>query len=227
MSRNFNNNSAVSSKSVQKHCKVCQDAGKSVAEYSSHFTRETRDPTSKVTCPTLLALECRYCYKNGHTVKYCPLLKEKDKEQKRDAMALRRAESITKVETKVKTPKNQNVFDCFDSDSDEEEEVKPVVSSKKVTKVEIKEDFPELCAPVKRTQPILSNYAQALAAPISEPIIPRFVAEKEVTKAPWNTGLKASEIDWTAMEDSDSDYDDEEEIFVNKGNIKEDYDSDW
>jgi len=59
---------------VQKYCKVCQDAGKPESVYRGHNTRETRDPKSKVTCPTLLALNCRYCHENGHTVKYCPVL---------------------------------------------------------------------------------------------------------------------------------------------------------
>ena len=77
MSRQFNNNkinnSAVNSR--KPFCKVCADAGKSD---TAHFPRKTPDPNSEVTCPTLKALECRYCFKNGHTVKYCPVLKERN-----------------------------------------------------------------------------------------------------------------------------------------------------
>ena len=73
MSRNYNNQSS----SIKTHCKVCQDAGKTESEYSSHFTRESRDPNSRVVCPTLLALNCKYCFKKGNTVKYCKELKKK------------------------------------------------------------------------------------------------------------------------------------------------------
>ena len=63
----------------QKYCKVCHDSGKPESEYRSHNTRETKDPKSKVICPTLLSLNCRYCHDNGHTVKYCPVLANKKK----------------------------------------------------------------------------------------------------------------------------------------------------
>ena len=56
-------------------CKVCADAGKTD---TAHFPRQTPDPNSPVVCPTLLELQCRYCFQNGHTVKYCPVLKERD-----------------------------------------------------------------------------------------------------------------------------------------------------
>ena len=50
-------------------CKVCQDSGKTETEYTSH---NVRDKCGKTMCPTLLALECRNCFKKGHTIKYCP-----------------------------------------------------------------------------------------------------------------------------------------------------------
>ena len=222
MSRNYKNNSAV--KPMQKFCKVCQDAGKSESEYLSHFTRETRDPNSKVTCPTLLALECRYCYKNGHTVKYCPVLKDNEKQQKREQHSDRRIETISKVAPKVnKAP--TNVFACLDSDSDEEEQK---VSKKSVTKVEVKEDFPVLCAPSSRVPSnsvlkpvaVTSNYASALTAPAPTPVpkiaFPPMPELKRATStaqpAPWSTEpkvWKASTMNWAAW-DSESEDDEEE-----------------
>ena len=62
---------------MTKFCSVCRDAGKTESEYTSHYVRESRDPTSKVVCPTLLALKCPTCNKHGHTRKYCPLTKSK------------------------------------------------------------------------------------------------------------------------------------------------------
>ena len=57
-------------------CKVCADAGKTD---TAHYVRLTPDPKSQVICPTLLALECRYCFKSGHTVKYCAVAKKNNK----------------------------------------------------------------------------------------------------------------------------------------------------
>ena len=217
MSRNFKNNSA--SKPMQKFCKVCQDAGKSESEYRSHFTRETRDPNSKVTCLTLLALECRYCYKNGHTVKYCPVLKDNEKQQKRKQYSDRRIETNAKVGLKAKKAPT-NVFACLDSDSDEE---KQKVTKNLVTKVEVKEDFPVLCAPSSRIPVVVtSNYASALTAPAPKAvtIAPKVVlqaisaAEPKPAKttakiAPWATGstvkktLMKNWADYSSSEDEE------------------------
>jgi hypothetical protein len=64
------------SQKVKPFCKVCYDTGKTVEMYSSHFVRENRDPNSRILCPTLLALECRYCFIRGHTVSKCPKLEQ-------------------------------------------------------------------------------------------------------------------------------------------------------
>lgn len=76
-----NNNNSNNTNKRLPFCKVCADAGKTD---TAHFPRQTPDPNSPVVCPTLLALECRFCFQNGHTVKYCMVLKE------RDAMLLQR-----------------------------------------------------------------------------------------------------------------------------------------
>jgi hypothetical protein len=70
-------------------CKVCKDAGKSESEYTSHWTRESADPSSKVVCPTLLNQNCRFCHELGHTTKYCPKLLEKQKQEKREEKEIR------------------------------------------------------------------------------------------------------------------------------------------
>lgn len=63
------------SQQLKPFCKICFDTGKAESLYSNHFVRETRDPNSRIVCPTLLALECRYCFASGHTVSKCPKLK--------------------------------------------------------------------------------------------------------------------------------------------------------
>lgn len=62
-------------------CSVCKKAGKSEAEYTSHFVRENRDPNSRVVCPILLATECRYCKGIGHTKSHCPILKRRNEQR--------------------------------------------------------------------------------------------------------------------------------------------------
>ena len=78
MSRN--NNSAK-----KPYCKVCHDAGKSESEYTSHWVKSLPDRNGKsnVTCPTLLSNECRYCFKLGHTAKFCPVLVQNKKDKDR------------------------------------------------------------------------------------------------------------------------------------------------
>ncbi len=59
-------------------CKVCFDSGEPESVYTSHYVKDARGPNGQVVCRKLLALICGYCKKNGHTVKYCPVLKERD-----------------------------------------------------------------------------------------------------------------------------------------------------
>lgn len=59
------------SQKVKPFCKICYDSGKSESMYNSHFVRESRDVNSRVVCPTLLALQCRFCGVRGHTVSKC------------------------------------------------------------------------------------------------------------------------------------------------------------
>ena len=97
-------------------CKVCFDAGKTD---TAHFVRSSPDPKSKVTCPTLLALECRYCAQVGHTVKYCSVLKKNNKDRER-------VDRQTRVVAAPPPPppiKNNNMFAALEQDSDDDNEV--------------------------------------------------------------------------------------------------------
>lgn len=105
---------------VKKFCKVCQDAGKPESEYTSHNVRETKDPNSRLLCPTLLALECRNCFKKGHTVKYCSLLKKQQLQQQISANAPpKKPEQKQGQKQTVK-----NVFMLLESDSEDEQDDK-------------------------------------------------------------------------------------------------------
>jgi hypothetical protein len=178
MSRNTN------TPMLKKYCKVCHDSGKPIEEYQSHFTRESRDPKSKVICPTLLALECRYCFNNGHTVKYCSLLNNKDKIQTKD-VPMKKPFAKQVIMKKV-----TNKFSALETDSDEEDE----------TFVDVKELFPKLSEKTNTISIPTANYAIALSKPA--------IKKTESVPAPWSTTI--SKVDWVAM-DSDSEDDDEEE----------------
>jgi hypothetical protein len=82
MSRNAKISPSVNKK---PYCKVCFDAGKPESEYTSHWVRTLpdRNGNSSVTCPTLLGTECRYCFKFGHTAKFCPVIEKNRKEKER------------------------------------------------------------------------------------------------------------------------------------------------
>jgi hypothetical protein len=146
------------------YCKVCFDAGKPESEYTSHWVRSLPDRNGKttVTCPTLLDTECRYCYNFGHTAKFCPAIKQHEKERE---TADRRATytEVEKTKPKVQEKKNSSVFALL-MDSDSEEEVKP---SKKVSNPV--ENYPVLCAPVKNvekpTQEVKTGWAAIAAKP--------------------------------------------------------------
>ena len=222
---NNNNNNNKNNASEKKYCKVCQDAGKPESEFYSHFTRESRDPTSKVTCPLLLALECRYCFKSGHTVKYCPSIKAKDKQNRREEYSY---EKSKKASNPIKnTP--QNVFTCLNCDSDDDDT--------NVKNNSLTNEFPELVQ-LKRSAPLNNNsYAAALATVVPLPLPAKIPDPVSVTtlevKLPSNI-KRLSTISWADMEsDTDDDDDDEEEKMYNSNVNKMvevrvgGYDSDW
>ena len=129
MSRQFNNNKKINNTAANSRkpfCKVCADAGKTD---TAHFPRKTADPNSEVVCPTLLSLECRYCFKNGHTVKYCTVLKERNARDEQDRREherhQRHLERQMEQERQARAPvvekKANGKFAVF-LDEDEEEE---------------------------------------------------------------------------------------------------------
>ena len=112
MSHNNNYNNAK-----KPFCKVCFDAGKAD---TAHFIRKTPDPKSQVTCPTLLALECRYCLQHGHTVKYCTVLQKQDRD--RDIKHKKIIGHQTPTQTPTQT-KNSNKFAVFEDEDEMEQQL--------------------------------------------------------------------------------------------------------
>jgi hypothetical protein len=102
-------------------CKVCFDAGKPESVYTSHFVKASKDINSAIVCPTLLAQECRYCKKSGHTVKYCKVLEKDNKQREKQTKTVQiRQEIKTMIEKK---PTAKNIYSALVDDSDDEDNV--------------------------------------------------------------------------------------------------------
>lgn len=111
--------SKLSKTSITPYCKVCHDAGKEEAIYLSHFIRETKDPSSKIVCPTLLSQQCRYCFKPGHTVKYC---KEIKRLQFKKIQKEKKEKALLSVVALDNTHKSNNIYHALTFDEDDEED---------------------------------------------------------------------------------------------------------
>lgn len=192
-------------------CKVCYDSGKPEKEYNSHFTRETADPKSKVVCPTLCALRCRYCNKPGHTLKYCSVMKEDD----RIAKKKERLASLV-VSVKVPVVKTTNRFDTLVSDSEDDAEVPEVPET----------EFPTL-SPV--VAPVVAPVTAPVAAPVVAPVVSYATTllapptPSTYYRAPQNTP-QIKPVNWCDSDD-ESDYDDNCDDYDNR--VDDDFDETW
>lgn len=194
----------------QPYCKVCHDAGKPEKDYTSHWVK---DLTGKTLCPTLLNTECRYCFKLGHTAKFCGVLAKNNKEKEKRQVP-------TKEVRDIPPKKPTNAFSLLQEDSDSEVEE------------EVIENFPALNSG-KVTGPALTGWAAIAAKPKEVVVtIPKVVVESEKAREPIpapSTYVRdltkpiytKSWADWT---DSDDDDDEEEE---KKEEPKESFTSKW
>jgi len=154
-SRNTNsrNNSSNQRGTRPPFCKVCFDAKKPQSVYESHYVK---DREGKVTCVTLLEQECRYCYKTGHTVKFCPAVaannaqKEKAenyhrRQQEAEERNKRQEQANAAAAAKAKMASKGGFAALVDSD-DSDDEQRP---KKLPNQAQKKEEFPALGAPSK------------------------------------------------------------------------------
>lgn len=224
MSRNIKSNTSVK----KPYCKVCHDAGKSESEYTNHWVRTLPDRNGKttITCPTLLSNECRYCFKLGHTAKFCPVIEQNKKERERTERKIARNEAA--VQKKVKTEKKTGGFAALQEDSESETED----INEAVYPVTVMEEFPALGAPSKTQlavhlpsvkQETKTGWAAALAKPKDQATMSSIHNDKNSFQ-PIEQNLN-KEIytknwaDWSESDESDN----EELVKV----TEDDYDSDW
>ena len=109
----------MSSNCSSYKCKVCYDAGKPAADYNSHYVKSA--DRSKVTCPVILAIQCRYCGEMGHTLKYCAklLMKEKKRDAGSQATMTSVATASNKAKNVIKASTIENMYSILDEDDDD------------------------------------------------------------------------------------------------------------
>ena len=156
MSRNNNNNN----NNKKPYCKVCHDAGKSESVYTNHWVKSLPDKNGKstITCPTLLDTECRYCFKLGHTTKFCPVIEQNNKKKEKDERRNQVLEQTAKTHAKNIASK-LGYYAALDIGSDSEEEVEDI-------KVE---EFPSVMPTAVANKPVeLTGWAAIVAKPKAE-----------------------------------------------------------
>jgi hypothetical protein len=107
-------------------CRVCIAAGQADI---NHWTK-TRE--GKTSCPFLLSQHCRYCDGRGHTVKYCPVLKERNDADQKQTVTI--CVSISPAASEPVKRNSSNPFDLLGNDSDDEFYVTPKQHGKKKSK---------------------------------------------------------------------------------------------
>ena len=236
-------------------CKVCQDAGKGEKEYRSHSVRSKPDYYGKtvVTCPTLLATECTYCFKKGHTVKFCQVIASNKKELNK-VQHLQHKQELDEKNKKKKVSKPKSGFAVLADSSDSEKEVKKVnklvakpvfkmdtkSTAKIVTKTEAysvvkMDEFPALSSAKKEVKPAVITGWAAVTAKSAEQFqdekILQEIMEKSlkrmqppIMKAKVVSQVKKNWADWT---DSDDDEEEEEDKYIQYKNPYDVEEEDW
>ena len=206
---NFKNSNSNSNNSKKPYCKVCHDAGKSESIYTSHCVKSYNINTGKTEtiCPTLLALECRYCYKNGHTVKFCPVLetnKKMDIERARDRARQERPQQQAQEQKNLPNRNLRSAFAALADDSDDEDEqvqvqVQVVQEQTPVQKQEV-DDFPALMGNTRVAQNNnVKSYSCVASTPADETRLEMLRKERLAIQ---ENAKKA--VSWADAEESDS-----------------------
>jgi len=211
MNANRNSNAKNSKK---PYCKVCHDAGKAESVYTSHCVKTYNINTGKTdtTCPTLLALECRYCYKSGHTVKFCPVLEENKKmdverarDRARHEYQARQEQQQAAVQIQNK-PKNAFAAFAEEQEDEERQENQEVQKQELQAKQEVqaKQDFPALMGNTRIAQNNnVKSYSCVAATPVDQTRL-EMSRQQRVQQASQVEAQKKA-VTWADEDDSDED----------------------
>lgn len=214
--RNFNKNA-----SKKPFCKVCHDAGKAESVYTSHCVKTYNIKTGKTdtTCPTLLALECRYCYKSGHTVKFCPVLEQNKKMDVERARDRAREQYHAKAQQQQQAPAQQrpkNAFAAFaEEQEDEERQAKQEVQEQELQakqELQAEQEFPALMGNTRVAQNSnVKSYSCVAATPADERRL-EVSRQQRLQQAAQKVEAQKKAVSWADEEDSeDEEYESEAE----------------
>jgi Nanos RNA binding domain len=195
---NRNNNNRVAYVPKMR-CKVCEDAKMPENVITSHFTK---NKDGSVACPTLLNQECRYCYRRGHTVKYCKIKENKEANASEPVQQYKVFKPCAIIAPKLQT----NAFALLDSDEETE-------TVSKVAPAKVVEEFPALCAPKTQSTSNLSfkNALTTEPKPVApQPVIKHVAFGADVPKAV-SFVPRVKTCSWADAESSDEEDDEEEE----------------
>jgi len=206
------------------HCKVCEHAGKSAEIVKSH---RVKDKDGNVTCPTLLSQECRNCFQPGHTVKYCPILIERNAEEEKEIKRkVKEAEILERTQSQVAAAKEMTKqrleaakgrFSALADDSDDERPMQksvsaPMQKSEPVSakKAEpVKDLWPEL-SPNVTLRPHQQHFRTSFASKLMEPVQAKAPAipylKKEIPK---KTTTETATTAAAALAITDADFDEQ------------------
>jgi hypothetical protein len=229
------------------YCKVCHDAGKDESEFRSHSVRSKPDYYGKtvVLCPTLLATECTYCYKKGHTVKFCQVIATNKKQLYKVENNQLRQEAEEK-DKKKKVSKPKSGFALLAESSDSEKEVKkaakiapkpvakPVVAKQETHSVVKMDEFPALSSTKKEVKPATITGWAAITAKSAEQFQDEKILQEIMEKSMKRMQppiIKAKIVpqvkkNWADYTDSD-DYEEEEEKYIQYKNPYDVEEEDW
>ena len=215
MNANRNSNFKNASNSKKPFCKVCHDAGKPESVYTSHCVKTYNIKTGKTdtTCPTLMALECRYCWKLGHTVKFCPVLEENKKmdvERARDR-ARQQYQSQQKQAPVQAQNKPKNAFASLaEEQEDEEREIQELQAKQELQEkqeLQAKQEFPALMGNGRVSQNTnVKSYSCVAATPVDQTRL-EMSRQQRLQQA---TQKKA--VTWADEDDSDEECECQEEV---------------
>jgi len=208
-----NKNCGNNSQGNKKFCKVCFDAGKSESVYTNHTVKTKNLMTGKMdtTCVTLLALNCRYCFENGHTVKFCPVLEANAKTRKNQDIQHARERHAQVQVAQALPPIAKKGFAVLQDDSDDESSPRPV-ETRPVSVVEsrpVVDEFPSLMRQSSsRSESVaVLNFACAAALPAVPKPKMTFVAAPPVAK-------KEPEYEYDSEDDVVEEEEEEEQIVI-------------
>ncbi len=207
MSASRNSSASIASvsrnnNSKKPYCKVCHDAGKPESEYTSHCvkTYDLKLGAMKVTCPTLLAIECRYCGKNGHTVKFCQVLEETKKQDAQRARERTRPQRQPVQQQPVQQQRPMNAFAVL-----AEEEENDELQAKK--EVQAMEEFPTLMG--KNTRVAQNTNAKSYSCVASTPANEMRLELSRQQRAQKAQAPKKA-VSW--VDEEDDEYDEQQEV---------------